>query len=897
MRIVPILFAALAAMVPAAAGDAPATALPTAPALLEAAPVPGGFLVHAGAADAGWAIAQAKAAPWVCAILTTDTAAAERMRSAIDAEGLAGQITVLSGLAAQGLPFAANSIGVLAIDAGWQVPAAERQRVLRPDGVLFEGGASGWLRSSKPRPAGMDDWPQWHGDATQNDGNQDSLVGPPRGLQWTAGSSHPNHLGLRISGQVAVSLVDGGVRAPTRLVGRDAFSGVQLWSRDLGLQSQYSFLVDDRRAYVLRTSDEPTPMESFDLRTGAPQVRYDQGIAAHIYDYHGRPPKGADTRQWPYPQALEVDGLLVQRFGPELVVLDAATGRRLWKAELTGKELFGYIAAADGLLLAAEGDGFGTANGYISGFSRQNLTRLVARGLRTGTVAWTWNWSGPARTNPAEIAHLAIGQGQVGIAALQRGAPGDKVANGEPAKGWGYLVNLDLKTGKQNWIYEHLERTNTGWGGLGVQGHGYFRTYFHSGKQWLVEFSRPRPYDPASGKLADRKAEPYSYNFRCHPSRTTAELAIGSLFIGSFKDPDLAFFSEAGRAPCDVGTFPANGLIYQAANGCPCHAWLTNDNAYTAEEPPRPISGDRLERGPGKPAAAPAGAWPAAGDWPMHLRDSRRSSWVETTLAAQPAIAWTVKPTVASTPQAQIASEWRTMIAAKGPFGTPSLAEGVVVVPAIQQQAVIALDPKTGRERWRVRVEGRIDSAPTVYKGLVLCGTRAGWIYALNRDDGSLVWRFMAAPAGRHIVANGQIESSWPLYGTITILDDTLWVNAGRHLATDDGVWWWGLDPLTGAIRKRFQSGFSGDWQRVSQMPTVTARGRQVPDSTFGRAGGNANLPLVSDGKSLFTQEFGIDPATGENRQPARRAWYEEGQPIYAQPGMYGFVWAGDRIT
>ena len=876
---------------PAAAG------LPDPRELLAAAPVPGGLLVHAGTADAGWVISQAKAAPWVCAILATDPAAADRMRVAIEREGLAGQITVLSGLAAQGLPFAGNSVGVLAIESAWQAPAAERQRVLRPNGVLLEAGAGGWKRGSKPRPAGMDDWPQWHGDAAQNDGNNDSLVGPPRGLQWTAGSSHPNHLGLRIGGQVAVSLVEGGVRAPIRLVGRDAFSGVQLWSQELDIQSQYSFLIDDQRAYLLRKSDTPVPMEAFDLKTGAPTGRYDQGMTVRLIDYSGRANQGQQPRQWPWPQALLLDGVLVQRFGQSLYALEAATGRRLWKADLAGDELFGYTAAADGLVVGAEGAGYGTANGYIPGFSRQGLHRVVARQLKTGQVVWTWQWSKPDPQLDPQVSHLAIGDGQVGISVLHRAKEAGLKIEGKWFRGWPMLINLDLKTGKENWAYVHKEPQGGDWSAFGAQGHSYFRTYFHSGKQWMVEFSRPRPYDPVAGRLADRTAEPWSYNFRCHPGRTTAELAIGSLFVGSFKDPDLAFFSEAGRSPCDVGTFPANGLIYQSANGCPCHAWLINDNAYTAELPPAPIAGDRLERGPGKPATAPAGAWPAPGDWPMHLRDSLRSNWVETKLAAQPAVAWTVKPPVSSTPQAQIASEWRTMIAASGPFGSPSHAEGVIVLPAIHQQTLIALDPQSGRERWRARLEGRIDSAPTLYKGLVLCGTRAGWVYALNRDDGSLVWRFLAAPAGRHIVANGQVESSWPLYGTLSILGDTLWVNAGRHLATDEGVWWWGLDPLTGAVRKQARTGFGGEWQKVSQMPLREDRGRQRRDPTFGRDGGNANLPLASDGRRLFTQGFGLDPVTGERSQPANRAFYEEGQPIYAQPGMYGFVWAGDRIT
>ncbi|MFM2092627.1 MAG: hypothetical protein RLZZ127_3116, partial [Planctomycetota bacterium] len=69
MRLLSNLLLLAAAAGPVCAGDAPAV-LPRldAPTVQAAAPLPGGLLVHAGAADAGFAIAMAKSAPWVCAI-------------------------------------------------------------------------------------------------------------------------------------------------------------------------------------------------------------------------------------------------------------------------------------------------------------------------------------------------------------------------------------------------------------------------------------------------------------------------------------------------------------------------------------------------------------------------------------------------------------------------------------------------------------------------------------------------------------------------------------------------------------------------------------------------------------------------------------------------------------
>jgi outer membrane protein assembly factor BamB len=111
----------------------------------------------------------------------------------------------------------------------------------------------------------------------------------------------------------------------------------------------------------------------------------------------------------------------------------------------------------------------------------------------------------------------------------------------------------------------------------------------------------------------------------------------------------------------------------------------------------------------------------------------------------------------------------------------------------------------------RSPVEGRVDSAPTIAGGLVLCGTRDGWVYALNRDDGRLVWRFLAAPRRELMVADGQLESPWPVLGSVNATDEGVWAVAGRHTDTDGGMWWWRLDTATG---KSLADGRVGSDQR-----------------------------------------------------------------------------------
>jgi hypothetical protein len=89
----------------------------------------------------------------------------------------------------------------------------------------------------------------------------------------------------------------------------------------------------------------------------------------------------------------------------------------------------------------------------------------------------------------------------------------------------------------------------------------------------------------------------------------------------------------------------------------------------------------------------------------------------------------------------------------------------------------------------------------------VLAGTRNGWLYALNRDTGEIVWRFFCAPRRERLVADGQLESLWPLFGTVAVNEAGLFAMAGRHTDTDGGIWWWQLDPATGRLMHRGRLG------------------------------------------------------------------------------------------
>ena len=78
-------------------------------------------------------------------------------------------------------------------------------------------------------------------------------------------------------------------------------------------------------------------------------------------------------------------------------------------------------------------------------------------------------------------------------------------------------------------------------------------------------------------------------------------------------------------------------------------------------------------------------------------------------------------------------------------------------------------DAATGETAWTFSADGRIDSPPTYYRGRLLFGSRDGWVYCLRAADGALIWRFRAAPVDRRLVAFEQVESAWPVHGSVLV--------------------------------------------------------------------------------------------------------------------------------
>ncbi|RMF99377.1 MAG: hypothetical protein D6741_08645, partial [Planctomycetota bacterium] len=144
---------------------------------------------------------------------------------------------------------------------------------------------------------------------------------------------------------------------------------------------------------------------------------------------------------------------------------------------------------------------------------------------------------------------------------------------------------------------------------------------------------------------------------------------------------------------------------------------------------------------------------------------------------------------------------WRASLA--GRPTAPVIASNTVLVATIDTHELTALDAQTGKKRWSLIADGAIDSPPTIYGDVALFGTRSGTVECVRLSDGALVWRFQAAPADVRTLCRQQVESLWPVHGSVLIVDDTAYFTAGRSTYIDGGLFLYGLNPLTGEIKYR----------------------------------------------------------------------------------------------
>ena len=227
----------------------------TNPGLMEA-DIKGGLIVHVGCGDGTLCTALGEDPNYVVQGLHRDPLAVAKARSTVRAKGNYGRVSIRHW-EGESLPYADNLVNLIVVSSDEsRVSPAEIARVLAPRGVAFvpkgmavnsleqQPSSSGLDKYVKPVPEAIDDWPHYFYGADNNAVSRDTVVGPPKHMQWVCGPvyarSHEvssSMAGMVSSGGRIFYIWDEGVlgqpgkRFPAKwsLIARDAFNGLPLW--------------------------------------------------------------------------------------------------------------------------------------------------------------------------------------------------------------------------------------------------------------------------------------------------------------------------------------------------------------------------------------------------------------------------------------------------------------------------------------------------------------------------------------------------------------------------------------------------------------------------------------------------------------------------------------------
>jgi outer membrane protein assembly factor BamB len=300
-----------------------------------------------------------------------------------------------------------------------------------------------------------------------------------------------------------------------------------------------------------------------------------------------------------------------------------------------------------------------------------------------------------------------------------------------------------------------------------------------------------------------------------------------------------------------------------------------------AQTPPARDPGvPRLQPGPAFGRAAGGTLAETSEDWPLYRHDRYRSGATEASLPSRGLrVLWQLQ--VESPPTGSLAAEWNDDPFVRGAITPPVCASETVVLAVPDRHRVVALNAKMGTRRWSFTAGGRIDTPPTIAGGLCLFGAHDGYVYCLSLADGQLAWRFRAAPQEARIAVYGQMESLWPVPGSVLTDGGVAYFAAGRHPASDGGVHVMALRIGDGKIL----------WEKtVTDTGIKRWYGGTLPDSKIKVGLDYEPVDLmVRDGDAVAMSRWRFEPLTGQMTLALASTNYEAFGGLEVPRGVWGY--------
>jgi len=787
------------------------------------------------------------------------------------------------------LPYVENMVSLLILEDPAAVVKAEALRCLSPGGLALLGKPATWKKLRKPLAVNTDDWTQYLYDAGNNAVSRDTVVAPPRCLQWR-GSPRWGRFHEKMSSFAAMVAKDGrifyimdegspaSIFFPSKwsLTARDAYNGTVLWKRPINKWVSRLFpykagpstaprrLVAGKDGiYVTLGIDAAIskldPKTGKTLKTYADTDKADEIVLAGdlllvvVRDQLEIP---STRTKVPFPGVGLSRGFWAKDQKAWLKAIDPSSGSVRWKVRTPIAPL---CTGADGKRV------------YTSDYKS-----VIALDRETGKTLWTTSDVEFAANYPSGYApRLVISDGVV----LFAGSKNSQKHRGSWKTPSDRLVAISAKTGKRLWDADHPASgflspedifviKGAVWFGATKDGNqkGPFHGIdLHTGKE-------------ISTFVPDNTS--YWFHQRCHLQKATDNYILTSRTGIEFVDPAAKHWelNHWVRGACVYGVMPANGLTYAPAHPCACYpeSKLSGMNAMAARQRHSLNAAkktERLHKGPAYEAEIPD-AEASSEDWPLYRRNPDRSSYAPTKLSGTPALSWKTSP--------------------GGVLTSPIAAQGMIFAAQKEAHTVFAVSAKDGAPKWSFTAGGRVDSPPAYALGRIVFGSRDGYVYCLNAHDGALRWRFLAARRDKRISNFEQLESVWPVFGSVLVLDKSVFLTAGRSVFLDEGITFFRLDLETGKpISTRQWNSKAPDGTDYHKLVSTLQKDAKLSLRSLGLTMPAANNDLLSArGANLFmaSQMLTMDGKRVMAKAGARNEGNERSH-VFSPTGLLDDTW------
>jgi outer membrane protein assembly factor BamB len=811
--------------------------------IIDASGIRGGLVVHLGCGDGKLTAELRINDSYVVQGLDTNAKQTDKARKIIQSLGTYGKVTAdtFDGVY---LPYINNIVNLVVAENPGKVSIDEMIRVLCPNGVALVKQGGQWVKTVKPRPGEIDDWTHFLHGANGNAVAEDSVVASPFHVQWVCGpkftKSHSavTAVNVMVSSEGSMfSIVDEGPiglvgMLPSRwmLVARDAFNGVVLWRRSISEWQPFNNpqrrmvpvdlhrrLVADKDC-VYTTLSLFGPTVALKAATGETAMTY-QGTELTQEIIHSRgilflvlgttPPENVNRRE------LADHRLLVEK--KRIMAVRADTGEVLWTKD--NEDTVGVMP----MTLAVRD----------SRVFFQNEKAIICLDSESGRQIWRYSRRSPY-LRPGWSAPTLVALEDVVLAADRNFHSDSDTTHGAD----GEVVVLSVKAGKKLWSGKCSEGDASP-----------VDIFYVNGLAWIGEQLRRKKPDYAHGRdvhtgAAERIYDltekwPAMHHHRCYRDKATQKYILagrtGVEFINLATGKLVRHHWIRGN--CKHGIVPCNGLLYVPPHQCACYTesklngmWALAP-ARTSDHGRRATGAPRFQKGPAYNTNPKSQAKnPPSDSWPTYRHDAKRSGYSRTDVPVR------------------VQTVWRTRLA-KG-LTQPVAADGKLFVASGNEHTVYALDARSGKIEWSHMVGGCVDSPPSICDGLVVFGSADGYVYSLRASDGTLVWRYLAAPEDKRMIAYGRIESVWPVHGSVLVEDGKVYCAAGRTSYLDGGMYFLKLDLKTGEkfLEKNY---FSRNTKTGETVPIYKAE-------TGTKIGADRELPgllpdiLSSDKKNIY---------------------------------------------